>query len=333
MNRPLIIVAGALLVASGFILPSSAFSLNTLQASKAIPQQTAPTFVWFYGYVGGDFFPTTQLGITKAQVLHQASMLSDDIGKSNLRLVTAVDTTQAREANSTMIPVIKRYVDKLETYASVVYGRVDLEVFNMSSPTTVFQLVSEYVNQMDLNGVWFDHAVVYYSVIGRLPFDDMMQKLANEFPGLNFVLNNAAANHGIITPTKTDTWQANAYISPTVKKGTYNYVDLREVSRMNALYPGHVLVHFDASSYVMQEPMARFAAQNSSTEITTITMLASQGAHPQNQTEGYSLLYPFLGSWTYINSKYQGTIYNALAFGHYSRGTASSFISVMEQDS
>lgn len=305
------------------------FSLTPVQAFSSQP--SSPTFVWFYGYVGGNFFPTTELGITRAQVLQEASRLSEQVGISNLRLVTAVDTTQTNIANATMIPAIRGYVNSLETYASVVYGRIDLTLFNTTSSPTVYQLVREYVNKMDLNGIWFDQAAVYYSLVGQSYFDSMMQNLTDNYPTLNFILNNAAANVAIIQPEQKDTWQTNAYISPTVAQGSYDSVNLTLISIMSALYPDRVLLHFDASFNNASEPMGVFADQTAKNETSAISFLAQQGADPVNQSESYYLLYPILGSWTYAGSKYGGTIYNSLNVGKYDRQTAHSFISVMTE--
>lgn len=325
VNRLLSLAVAAVLFGSLLV------TIPSVQASSAISTQSSPTFVWFYGYVGGEYYPTTQLGLTQAQVLHEASVLSDKVGQSNLRLVTAVDTTQSQIANASMLPTIKTYVDKLETYASVVYGRVDLQVFNLTSPITVYQMVDRYVDKMDLNGIWFDHAVIYYRAVGRDKFNSMMQNLADEFPTLNFILNNAADQYGVIAPFQKDTWQANTYISPTVKQGNYDYVNLRLVSRMYKLYPNRVLLHFDASLFVSGEPMGVFADQTTKNEVDAVTFLAAQGDHPANQTEAYSLLYPILGSWTYFGSKYDGTLYNSLSTGEYNRDTAKSFIAIMTE--
>lgn len=321
-----------LVLAIAIILLVPIFSaVPAVQAEKVSPEQTSSTFVWLFGYVGGEFYPATELGITRAQVLHEASALSDSVGKANLRLVTAVDEIPGKTVNASMIPVVKEYVDSLEKHASVVYGRIDLQIFNLTSTTSVYQKVSEYVNQMDLNGIWFDHAIVYYSAVGSAPFNSMMQKLATTFPQLNFILNNAATGYGIITPAAGDTWQNNAYISPTVKPGTYNQVNLATISTMFALYPNHVLLHFDAYANDTESPMGIFADQNAGTEISAISALATQGTHPVTQSQAYSLLYPIMGSWTCLCSIYQGTIYNSLLTGAFHRGTAHKFTSIMAE--
>jgi hypothetical protein len=310
----------------------SAFStIPAVRAEKASQGQTSPTFVWLYGYVGGEFYPTTELGITQAQVLHEASALSDSVGRANLRLVTAVDEVPEKTVNGSMIPVVKEYVDSLEKHASVVYGRIDLRAFNLTSTISVYQKVGEYVNQMDLNGIWFDHAVVYYSAVGGVPFNSMMQNLSTTFPQLNFILNNAAIGYGIIAPGVGDTWQTNTYISPTVKPGTYEQVNLATISSMFALYPNHVLLHFDAYANDTESPMGIFADQNAATEIGAISALAAQGTHPVTQSQAYSLLYPIMGAWTCLCSLYQGTIYNSLLIGMLHRGTAHKFASIMAE--
>jgi hypothetical protein len=305
-----------------------AYSITPVQAATT---SSKPTFVWFYGYVGGNFFPTTELGITQAQVLQEASKLSNQIGFSNLRLVTAVDTTQTNFANYTMLPVIQSYVETLRAYASVVYGRIDLTLFNTSSSPTVYQMVKKYADKMDLNGIWFDQAAVYYGAVGKSSFDSMMQNLTEKYPTLNFILNNAATNVAIIQPQPKDTWQKNTYISPTVEQGSYNSVNLTLISEMYALFPGRVLLHYDASFNLPAEPMGVFADQTSKNETTAISLLAEQGKDPASQSESYYLLYPILGSWTYTGSNFSGTIYNSLNIGNYDRQTAHSFISVMTE--
>jgi hypothetical protein len=312
------------------VIVGFAYSVAPVQASSNSKPST-PTFVWFYGYVGGNFFPTTELGITQTQVLQEASKLSNQVGSSNLRLVTAVDTTQTNVANNSMVPEIKSYVDALRTYASVVYGRIDLTLFNLTSSPNVYQMVKKYADKMDLNGIWFDQAAVYYGAVGQNNFDTMMQNLTDKYPTLNFILNNAATNVAIIQPEQKDTWQQNAYISPTVEQGSYNSVNLTLVSEMYALFPGRVLLHYDASFNLPAEPMGVFADQTSKNETTAISFLAKQGAEPVSQSEAYYLLYPILGSWTYTGSEYNGAIYNSLNIGTYDRQTASSFISVMTE--
>jgi hypothetical protein len=279
--------------------------------------------------VGNTFYPQSQLGVSPQALISQASSISAAVGRSNLRLVSVIDEIQVKHISQSMIPAEKSYVDSLRTYASVVYGRIDLGHFNMTSSPTIYAKVAEYVNQLDLNGVFFDHAAVYYKVVGQVEFNTMMQTLRNTNPSLAFILNNAAANGGYITPSLGNTWAANTYICPSVKTGTFNTVNLAQIATFNSLYPNHVLVHWDAAPQGSQEPMGLFANQAASAELKTVSSLANQGVHPSNPSNRYLLLYPVIGSWTYSGSTYQGTLYNSLSVGTYARGTVGSLVSIM----
>jgi len=292
-------------------------------------QPTSPTFVWYFGYVGNTFYPQSQLGVSPQALISEASSISAAVGPSNLRLVSAIDEIQGRHVSQAMMPTEKAYVDSLRRYASVVYGRIDMQHFNMTSSPTIYAKVAEYASQLDLNGVWFDHAIVYYNVVGQAQFNSMMQTLSSTNPSFQFILNNAATNQGYITPLPGDTWAANTYICPSVKTGTFNTVNLAQVATFNSLYPNRVLIHWDAYAQSSPEPMGLFANQPASTEISAVRTLAHQGVYPSVSSQRYLLLYPVIGAWTSAVSTYQGTLYNSLSIGTYSRGTAASMVSVM----
>jgi len=277
---------------------------------------TGPTFVWYFGYVGNSFYPQSELGITPAQMIMEAAQLSNAVGYSNLRFVSVVSEFAGQDVTPAMYPTIESYVSSLRSYASVVYGRIDLSDFNLKTTPSIYAKVAEYV-QLGLNGIWLDGAIGYYDKVGGAKFNTMMQNIAELYPSLNFILNNAPANLGIVTPTGS--WSSKAYISPSVTKGTYDMVSASTVASMNALYPGRVLVHFDAFGQVETEPMGLFADKSAAIEEGTVKAIASQ----------YLLLYPVLGAWTYDGSPYRGTLYNSLPYGGYARDTVGSFVSVM----
>jgi hypothetical protein len=144
--------------------------------------------------VGNTFYPQSQLGLSPQSLVSEASSISASVGPANLRLVFAIDEVQGGIISQAMIPTEKSYVDSLRAYASVVYGRIDLEMFNMTSSPTVYAKVAEYVNQLGLNGIWLNHAIVYYDAVGQMEFNTMMQTLSDSYPSLSFLLNNAATN-------------------------------------------------------------------------------------------------------------------------------------------
>src|SRR5437588_3738832 len=221
---------------------SLAASSQRVRAEPAIPT----TFVWYFGYVGNTFYPQAQLGVSPQTLIAQASSIGESVGPANLRLVSAIDEIRGRNISPAMIATEKSYVDSLRKYASVVYGRLDLQQFNLTSSPTIYAEVDKYARQLDLNGAWFDHAIVYYNAVGQAKFNAMMQALSSANPSFSYILNNPGTRQGYITPLPGTTWAANTHICPSVKAGTFDAVDLAQISVLNSLYPSRVLVHWDA---------------------------------------------------------------------------------------
>lgn len=288
-----------------------------------------PVFVWLFGYTGDNFLPQQELGVTPQNLLSAVQNISASVGSSNLRLVDAVGEEPGGNVQSQMIPTIKSYIDSLRQYASVVYARIDLEEFNTSSSSSLFSQVSIFVNEMDINGFWFDHGPNLWQATGSTAFNAMMQNLSSSFPKIRFILNQATNLGGWITPSKGTTWGERTYISPTVLSGTYNQLSLKTIAALNAIYPGRVLVHFDAFASSMMEAMGIFANQSASVEKSTINHLSYSGIHPQSTNYSYSLLFPVLGAWTSTYSVYNGTLYNGLTIGAFARGTLPRFTEIM----
>jgi hypothetical protein len=100
---------------------------------------------------------------------------------------------------------------------------------------------------------------------------------------------------------------------------------LSTINSLNAIYPGRVLLHFDAFASVSTEPMGLFANQKASVEETTIKNLASLAVKNH-----FDLIFPVIGAWTYSGSIYGGTLYNSLSKGTFARNTETNFIGVMK---
>jgi hypothetical protein len=300
--------------------------LGALSVFASTPATSSkPVFVWMFGYTGDYFYPQTQLGISVAQTVNAAKRISSDVGGSgNLRLIGVVGQEPGQNIQSSNISTIAAYVSGLKPYASVLYGRLDMEEFNFTSSTTLISQVALYVNQLGLNGVWFDHGPNEWQAIGSAKFNTGMQQIVKEFPNLNIIVNQAVEKGGYITPESNDTWGANTWISPSLVSGTYNQVNLTTISALNAIYPNRVVLHFDANAQVSSEPMGLFANQAKGTEKSTVRNLVSDG-----KSNNFDLVFPVLGASTEASSVYNGTIYNSLKFGLYHRGTITSFIHQM----
>jgi len=314
---------------------------NSYGASQAV---TGPVFVWFFGYVGGSFYPQTELDLSQAQMISEAASMSASLGSTTaLRFIAAVDQLPGRAAtvinwnNATIVANIQSYVSNLSQYGQV-YARIDLEEFNWSSSTTVYQEVSNLYKDLGVAGIWFDHAAVVYGS-NETDFNTMMQNLTTSYPKLMFILNQSTRSKTggqVIQPSSGMTWNEQTYISPSVLINSYNKVPtVSLLQQFNRFYPGRVLLHFDSYSQMKDEPMGIFAEQKASVEQTTILTLAEQGASQARKNAGFSLLFPTVGAWTYAgilasgDVNYQGTLYNGLSVGTFARGTVTSFISTM----
>jgi hypothetical protein len=324
-TRITIVICLALFVFPAFVGPSvvnSPFHISSAATTKG------PVFVWMFGYIGDTFWPLANQSITPQQTISLAANLSAKVGAANLRLVNPVDVEQLHNVHPQMIPTVKAYVDSLKQYASVLYGRIDLLQFNTTSK--LYPEISMFVTQLDLNGVFFDYAPVLYNRIGQTAFNQMIQNLSDSFPGLNYVMNEAAKSNNYITPLVGTTWGANTYVMPTVS-GTYTFsgVSLSRVAALNKIYSGRVLLHYDANAELKGATMCIFASQTASNEISALRTLAYRGAHPTSSQYAYRFLYPVLGAWTYEGGQYRGTLYNSLTIGTYNRSTISAFTSIM----
>ena len=282
-----------------------------------------PIFVWLFGYTGDVFVPEIQLGISPDMLVNVTKDLALNFGKDNLRIVTAVNQVQRRFISSGMVPVIKSYVDSLRQYASVIYGRIDLRIFNVTSARSVYDEVSLYVNQLDLNGIWLEKAAVYYAAVGQKTFNLMMENLTTTYPSLHFILNHAAVKYGIVTPLSGTRWPSMAWVSPSVAQNTSDHVNPLWIQKLNSIYPGHVVIHWDAYAKVAAQPMGIFASETEAQE------LADFGHVWKNASSlGAKVLIPAIGSWTYEGSQYGGTLYNSLQEGTFSRDTLPSFVQI-----
>lgn len=321
------------IVAALFVFPAvlSQSAALTSQVSTAASGSSSPgpVFVWMFGYVGDTFWPQANQSITPAETIQLAANLSEAVGAQNLRIVNPVDVEPGHNIQSAYYSTIASYVSSLKQYSSIVYGRLSMEQFtNLSS---IYPQVSMFVNQLGLNGVFFDFAPILYSQIGQTAYNQIIQNLSSSFPGLNFLMNEAAKSSNYITPLSGDTWGAYTYVMPTVASGSYTFsgVSLSRIAALNKIYPGRVLLHYDANAQLKGDPMGVFADQTATNEISAVTTLAEKGADPSSSQYAYRFLYPVLGAWTYEGSIYEGTLYNSLTFGTYNRSTIYSLTSIM----
>jgi len=282
-----------------------------------------PVFVWLFGYTGDSFLPEAQLGITQDTLVNVTKNLAATFGKDNLRVVTAVNQIRGSLITPDGVPAIKSYVDSLGEYASVVYGRMDMTMFNLGTTPSVYDEFSLYVNQLDLNGVWVEKAAVYYGQVGQGTFNDMMQNLTTAYPSVQFLLNQAAVKFGIVTPTNGTTWSSMAWITPSLSQNSTNFISLKWVQQLDAVYPGRVVVHWDSDPKVAAQPMGLFASETQAQEISDFSIVWTNVA-----TVGARAIIPVIGSWTCACSDYGGTLYNSLQVGAFSRGTSPYFIQI-----
>lgn len=337
--------------------------------------------VWLFGYVGDVFYPTAELALSQSTVLKDVKNLSETFGKKNLVLLTAVDEIPLPSTGTiseSMVPTIASYVSSLKKYASAVYGRLDMYQFNLTASgygncdpapanCPIFNQTALFVNQLGLNGIWFDHAAGYWNAVGNVTFNEMMQNLTTEFPKTVFILNHTPppSKFGIITELPGFTWEKNTYLAPSPPLTTLvpNYA---YVQQLYIRFPGHLLMHMDASGPASlgtsneqpYEPMSIFADLNSSAEISAFGSLVYNGTHPQFQNESYSTVIPILGSWSYdgpvdnstcappkapnncifyldnsgwyypTGVNYSGYLYNSFSKGKFSRATYENLVQI-----
>jgi hypothetical protein len=318
MNSKVIVLTILGLLAIGAFASAGGTPFAT--ASNSSSQVNKPVFVWIFGYTGNAFYPQSQLGVSPAQTISIAQQISAKVGKNNLRLVCVLGL-EGGSISSGAYTTEHNYVNSLKQYASVVYARIDLEDYSTSS---LMANINVLVNTLGVNGIWLDEGPHLWQSMGSGAFNTMMQNIVNAHPSINILMNQAVVLNGYITPAKGTTWGSHTWISPSVDSGSCCTVNTGLVNALNNIYPGRVLVHFDAFAQVNTEPMGIFANQGTSTELSEIKSLASQaGSH------NFDFMFPVLGAWTYKSSSYHGTEYNALGSGKYDRNTFNSFLSDM----
>jgi len=369
-------------------------SHRLILASNALANR--PVFVSMFGYTGNYFLPQTQLNITSAQTIQAVKNISRAVGKGNLNVVSVVGEepyqppwgwTVVNWNNKSIVSAMKKYVLGLSNWAAGIYARLDLEQFNYNatgnmycktlfvckSNSSLYSQVRLFVTKLktvnasschcnvSINGLWLDHAPNLYNCCnqsGYYAFNHMMQNLTGSFPGMNFLINEAAkcpigsvpkncsqnVQGGWVAPLGNDTWQSHTYVTSTVKPGTYNQINNGSIIALNTLWnkavgPGRVLLHFDSDSLNSNSPMGYFANQTSTVENTTIANLTTEG-ETRNANLAYGMIFPIFGGATCNCTipggtvNYHGTFYDSLTIGTYQgvkfgRGTAGNFIKIM----
>lgn len=363
-----------LLVWSGGISQLSPINgVSNVYAKNSSETVYSPVYIWFFGYVGNEFYPQTTLNISESMMVSLAQNLSNVFGKQRLVLQTAVDEVPLPNGaiNQSMISTIQSYVAQLKQYARAVYGRLDFYQFNLTSlpgygsctlgggsgpwyDCPIYNQSELYINELGLNGIWFDHPSQYYSSsctaghcgVGAAEFNLMMQNLTTLLPNATFIMNQTPGGLlGYVQQVQGDcgsgvqcTWESQTYASPSPPEKSLA-MNQQTLETENGLFPGHVIGHFDAEGPPAignnsEEPMSIFADENSSQEVSAMTALLYNATHPALDNETYSMVVPLLGSWTcdciaYGTSgpNYNGTLYNGLTEGTFARST----ISILEQ--
>lgn len=341
----------ALLVLSTFVsfssvTSSSGYSNSSQTHSSFMSASGSPIYVWFFGFVGDQFYPQTMLNISEQTMINYVANLSATYGRNRLVILTAVDEIPVTggEITSPMISTIASYVSALHQYAAAVYGRLEFDQFNLNassygtcsawSTCPIYNQSALYINELGLNGIWFDHVSQYYQAIGSLDFNNMMQNLTEMFPTASFILNQASSGHyGFVQELQGSgyTWENQTFVSPTTTK---NFVVPRKtIQTLNQLFPGHVILHLDAEGPSQigtssKVPMSLFANLDTSSEIWTMDNLVNAGISPLLQNESYATVIPVIGSWTYAYGQYEGTLYNGLSVGNYARSTSAYLLAI-----
>jgi hypothetical protein len=343
--RALLTVSAIALLIFAFISysnPASSFYSSGSSSASACSTPARPVFVWMFGYVGNYYYPQTNNSVTPAEMISAAKNISGVVGASNLRIVEAVDVEPGHNINQTTDPnivsTIRTYVSGLKVYSSMVYGRMDMEQFtNYKSISAEMALYSS----MGVTGVFFDLAPILYSRMGQNAFNHMMQELTINFPNVCYIMNQTSPII-TITPLGNDTWQQQTYVSPTVSPGSLTTLagGLTKIENLNKLFPGRVIIHYDANGGLgTQEPMAYFADHAQNLQESAIHTLDAEGLHPASgkSLDQFNVLIPVFGAWSAKSSIYHGTLYNGLSVGTYHQNTLStgfngqpSFLSTMK---
>jgi hypothetical protein len=309
-------------------------------------------FIWFFGYIGNTFFPQAELNISQQSMVAAAKNLSAALGRNNLVLVTAVDEIPLPTGfiNKSMIPTIRSYVAQLKQYASAVYGRLDFYQFNLTATAfgsctpwyncPFYNQSRMYVNQLGLDGIWYDHPSQYYNNVSGTKFNQMMQNLTQLFPKTKFLLNQTPGSKiGYAAELPGYSWlnQTSACPSPSLGSLTVNQ---KQEETVYNIFAGHIILHLDAEGPPAigtnpHEPMSIFASENVSQEASALRALLYNGTHLPSANQTYSFVVPLVGSWTFNGTikgspDYMGTLYNGLTVGNYARSTISIFEQVIK---
>jgi hypothetical protein len=363
MNKTFVISLLMTLMLSSIVtgLPVTAATVSGSSSSNI-----RPVFAWMFGYTGQYFLPNVQLGISPKQVIAEAKSISKVVGAANLTLISVVGEEPAQPpwgitnvnwSNTAQVNLLRSFVTSLKTYAANVCARLDFQEFNdtLANGRSIYTEVTNFVNLIGANCFWFDHAPNLYNIVGNYSFNHMMQEVAEQNPGIEFLLNDAVGcpatihcqtgpSYPWVTPLQNDTWQKQTYVSPSVVAKSYDKLSPKTMEALSAIWSCTcstaglgMILHFDAYSQVNTEPMGLFASQKTSTENSAINLLTEEGMSGSSHYSGYSyyVMYPILGAATYNGTtssgtaNYHGTLYNSLKIGKYARNTVSDFLSEM----
>ena len=292
-----------------------------------------------FGYIGDTFWAQANNSVTPQETFSVAANMSAEFGYQNLRLVNSIDVEPGHNIQASNVSTIHAYVQQLRTYSAYVYGRIQGPQF--PNQTAMYNEAYLFYKEIGVNGIFIDLAPILYQQIGQTMFNKIMQNLTDSFPGISFMMNYASKSLPVETPLSGTTWGLNTYIMPTVPSGQYTYdsVNQSKIVELNHVFPGHVLLHYDANAGLgMGEPMAVFADASTSNEISALTTLVQNGLNPPSCPSSdktqckYDFLVPVLGAWTANNSQYGGTLYNGLSTGKYARSTLNSFVGVIQSN-
>ena len=307
-----------------------------LSAAPAVPP-SAPAargvaFVWLFGFDGGTFLPSSELGLSQAAVVSLVSTLSADVGgPTHMDVVSAVTETPGESFTPSRIMAAREFVLQLRDYAGVVFGRIPLDLYNMTSLQSIYSEVGKYQNQLGVNGILLDKSLEYYLAVGQANFNAMMQRLTDLYPRLVFILNQRVSPVAI-TPLPGTNWANSVIISPTVSLGTDTGISHALMKTVYASFGGRVLLHLDANPAISSEPMNVFGEQGPSAQASVVTLLAGEGLHPLTPDQGFNFLFPVLGAATCACALPPAELYNSLSYGLNPRGTLGAFLPLMEAE-
>lgn len=304
----ILLLLGALVAFQPSIPPVRAITLPSSSAQ----------FIWFFNYKGTNtYLPTSDLALSPTQVETEAGVFEAAAGHDNLVLVHAIAYQKGHQINSGNA-TMTAYVTTLHTYAKFVTGFVGLAEFNLTTSPTIYQVVT-ILSGLGVDGVWIDQTSGFYTRVGQTTFSHMMDNLTSQNPSLFWMVNYAGS--AAITPLGGASWPAVTFAEDSPLLNTYDHINPVKLATLNTLYPGRVLMHFDADGQFPNTPMSLFAALSSPSEITVVSNMVVNG-----KAVGYRMTYPVFGGSTYNGGPYAGTIYNCGTIGNFPRSTCSSWV-------